>query len=152
MASYRVELPAGCTEVTLVRAEDGSETVVRFDVNTSNGPVLRDDVARRLQEYLAREPGSEAPALVDFMVRHLGFQVGPLVARSPIRLTVMDRRAVTLWVGASTVVSASKRQTAFALSVPGAVQKDDARVLFRLGSPGTDGPSIVRAFRDWAGA
>jgi len=135
-----------------VRAEDGSETVVRFDVNTASGPVLREDVAVRLREYLARAPGSEVPALVDFMVRRLGFQVGPLAARAPLRLTVMDRRAVTLWVGATTVVSASKRQTAFALSVPGAVQKDDARVLFRLGSPGTDGPSIVRAFRDWAGA
>ncbi|MCS7482772.1 hypothetical protein ACFFQW_17425 [Umezawaea endophytica] len=152
MASYRVELPAGCTEVTLVRAEDGSETVVRFGVDTADGPVLRDDVARRLREYLGREPGSEAPALVDFMVRRLGFQVGPLAARAPIRLTVMDRRAVTLWVGASTVVSASKRQTAFALTLPGAVQKDDARVLFRLGSPGTDGQAVVRAFRDWAGA
>ncbi|MFD9739322.1 hypothetical protein [Umezawaea sp. NPDC059074] len=152
MASYRVELPAGCTEVTLVRVEDGSETVVRFDVDTAFGPVLREDVAGRLREYLVREPGSEAPALVDFMVRRLGFQVGPVVARSPIRLTVVDRRTVTLWVGAATVVSASKRQTAFALSLPGAVQKDDARVLFRLGSPGTDGPGIVRAFRDWAGA
>ncbi len=152
MASYRVELPAGCTEVTLVRAEDGSETVVRFDPNTSNGPVLRDDVARRLREYLAREPGSEAPALVDFMVRQLGYQVGPLAARSPIRLTVMDRRAVTLWVGASTLVSASKRQTAFALTLPGAVQKDAERVIFRFGSPGTEVPRIARAFREWAGA
>jgi hypothetical protein len=152
MASYRVVLPPGCTEVTLVRTEDGSETVVRFDPNTANGPVLRDDVAHRLQEYLARDPGSLAPALVDFMVRQLGYQVGPLVARSPIRLTVMDRRPVTLWVGGSSLVSASKRQTAFALTVPGAVQKDDARVLFRLDSPGTDGPAVARAFRTWAGA
>jgi hypothetical protein len=152
MVAYRVELPAGCTEVTLVRAEDGSETVVRFDPNTADGPVLRDDVARRLQEYLAREPGSEAPALVDFMVRRLGYQVGPLAARSPIRLTVLDRRAVTLWVGSSMVVSASKAQTAFALTLPGAVQKDSARVVFRFGSPGTEAPRIARAFREWAAA
>ncbi len=150
MAAYRVVLPVGCTEVTLVRPEDGAETVVRFDRATASGPLLREDVTRRLRDYLARDPASTAPALVDLMVRDLGFQVAPLAARSPIRLTVLDRRAVTLWVGGSTLTSTSKQQTPFALTLPGAVQKDDVRVVFRLNSPGTDAPAVARAFRDWA--
>ncbi|KJK42862.1 hypothetical protein UK23_35325 [Lentzea aerocolonigenes] len=144
----------GCTEVKIVRPEDGTEMLVQLPViepSPAEGPSFAADVLDRFERYRKYDRKTPAPDVADFLVRHLGFEVEvpPSKASSELRFIFTGtKRSATLWMNSAGLFSISKDQVNFAIELAGAVPKAEGRIMFPF--PSSDPREIAKEFVAWA--
>ncbi|MCP2243202.1 hypothetical protein [Lentzea aerocolonigenes] len=154
MTLLTVTLPLGCTEVKIVRPEDGTEMLVQLPVieqSSTEDPSFTPEVLDRFERYRRYDRKSPAPDVAEFLVRDLGFEVEvpPSKASSELRFIYTgSKRSATLWLNSAGLFSIAKDQFNFAMMLGGAVPKAENRIMFPFES--SDPREIAKTFVSWA--